>query len=97
MVISWFDTPGNTCLSQYVRPIPFFLFHFNLILIAVYFIIEMVDSTSSLRQQKSSPFDGPRKFYKDSVLFLHRCTKPDRRGKFYHIPRLTNISTSFFD
>ena len=41
----------------------------------------MVDSSSNLRQ-KSSPLDGPRKFYKDSVLFLHRCTKPDRRGKF---------------
>ena len=39
----------------------------------------MVDSTSNIRH-KSSPLDGPRKFYKDSVLFLHRCTKPDRRG-----------------
>jgi hypothetical protein len=39
----------------------------------------MAESSSNLRQ-KSSILDGPRKFYKDSVLFIHRCTKPDRRG-----------------
>lgn len=42
----------------------------------------MTESSSNLRK-KSSVLDGPRKFYKDSVLFLHRCTKPDRRGKTY--------------
>ena len=39
----------------------------------------MAESSTNLRQ-KSSILDGPRKFYKDSVLFIHRCTKPDRRG-----------------
>lgn len=48
----------------------------------------MVDSSSNLRH-KSSPLDGPRKFYKDSALFLHRCTKPDRRGKLNLIIKMT--------
>ena len=51
----------------------------------------MVDSSSNLRH-KPSALDGPRKFYKDSVLFLHRCTKPDRRGKLNdHVPLLIVI------
>lgn len=53
----------------------------------------MVDSSSNLRH-KSSPLDGPRKFYKDSALFLHRCTKPDRRGKLNSIIKMTLSHTN---
>ena len=46
---------------------------------ALFYSSKMAESSTNLRQ-KSSILDGPRKFYKDSVLFIHRCTKPDRRG-----------------
>ena len=59
----------------------------------------MTESSSNLRH-KSSPLDGPRKFYKDSLLFLQRCTKPDRRGTlliilFYLILFYLSILTTF--
>jgi hypothetical protein len=50
--------------------------------------LEMVESTHNLHHQPSI-LDGPRKFYKDSVLFLHRCTKPDKKG----IQKHTTIET----